>query len=454
MLSMTKTAKTRTSHPWISPGVRFGEFASRSVIFWLVLLTIHRGTNGQESAIGASEGVPVVNWTEARSVVGRTAIVGGQVVDVGATQDKHIHFINFSKQDRSAFKLVIFEDRRGRFPESLDQAYLNKLITVRGIVSLFNGDPQMVLASPDQIKIVDQLPESFIPTLPQVKVGPEITVATYNILNLFDGYDDPYFNDETTPEKPREDLLRVAAVLKEINADVVAFQEVESRGYLRKFLDVFAPELGYRDIVHFEGNDTRGIDVCVATRVPVGRVVSHRHLAFPGPAGPHSRFNRDLLRIELLPENGDPFEVWVVHLKSNSGGREEAEPIRLAEAREVYQLIASRLRANPDAELLVCGDFNDTYDSPTMKTIRGEDPGPPLLEPLFASLPVEQRVTYNREPYREMIDFILVSRGMARRYVANSYVIRDGSLTESGSDHNPVYCRFRAQRSPVPASGP
>jgi exonuclease III len=65
---------------------------------------------------------------------------------------------------------------------------------------------------------------------------------------------------------------------------------------------------------------------------------------------------------------------------------------------------------------------------------------------LFEQLTEQQRVTYNQEPYREMIDFILVSPGMAERYVAGSYEIRDGSLQESGSDHNPVYCRFRTRR--------
>ena len=147
----------------------------------------------------------------------------------------------------------------------------------------------------------------------------------------------------------------------------------------------------------------------------------------------------------MLPVGGDPFEVWVVHLKSNYGGRDAAEPIRLAEAQQVYKLVAARLRQNPKANLLLCGDFNDSFDSPTMKTILGSDRGPAILKPLFEQLPEPQRVTYNQEPYREMIDFILVSPAMAERYVAGSYEIRDGTLQESGSDHNPVYCRFRTK---------
>ena len=395
----------------------------------------------QDSPIGANEGVPVVSWKEAEGVVGRTAIVGGRIVDVGATGNKRIHFLNFS-EERDAFKLVIFEDSIANFPEDLAGAYRGKLVTVRGIVSLYAGNPQIVLARPDQIQVVDELPAKFLPELPSVKVGPEITFATYNVRNLFDDADDPYSHDETTATKPREELVRVAAVIREINADVIAFQEVESRGYLRRFLEVFVPEMGYEHIVHYEGNDLRGIDVCLASRVPIGRVVSHRHMRFRGPDGQSRKFNRDLLRIELRPDHGTPFEAWLVHLKSNHGGREAAEPIRLAEAQKVHQLIAARLRQSPNTDLIVCGDFNDTYDSATMRTIVGGESGAPILKPLFDDIPTSNRITYNREPHRSMIDFILVSPGMASRYVAGSYTIRNGSLQESGSDHNPVYCRF------------
>jgi endonuclease/exonuclease/phosphatase family metal-dependent hydrolase len=400
-----------------------------------------------EQAIGPNEGVPVVPWADARQVLGRTAIVAGKIVDVGATPNGRVSFLNFSKTDRAAFKCIIFDDRIGNFPKPLKQHYENKLVTVRGIVTLYAGNPQIVLASPDQIQFVDRLPSRFMPDLPNIKVGSQFTIATFNILNLFDDVDDPYFQDETTKAKPREEMLRVAAVLRELNADVVAFQEVESRGFLKRFLDVFVPELGYRTIVHYEGNDQRGIDVCLASRIPVGRVVSHRHLRFEGPDGDGYRFNRDLLRVEMTPQNGDPFEVWVLHLKSNSGGRDASEPIRLAEARQVYKLVAARLKEDPNASLLLCGDFNDSFESPTLKTILGTDQGPPILEPLFGQVPEQNRVTYNREPYRSMIDFILVSPKMAQRYVADSYDIRDGTMQESGSDHNPVSCRFRTKAS-------
>ena len=408
------------------------------------LLVICSVAPAQEAAIGRNEGVPIVSWKDAADVVGRTAVVTGKIVNVGATKNNKIHFINFSESDRDAFKLVIFEDTIGNFPADLRDAYLNKLVTVRGIVTLYSGNPQIVLARPDQIKVVDKLPAVFMPSLPRVRVGNDIVFATYNLRNLFDDVDDPYFNDETTQAKPRDELVRVAAILREINADVIAFQEVESRGYLKRFLEVFVPDMGYKNVVHYEGNDLRGIDVCLASRAPIGRVISHRHLWFVGPDGKSRKFNRDLLRIEILPSGGTPFEAWVLHLKSNHGGREAAEPIRLAEARQVYKLVGARLRQNPQADLIVCGDFNDVFDSATIRTIMGAGQADrkPILRALFNKVPEDQRITYNREPHRSMIDFILVSPSMARRYVPNSYRIRNGTLEESGSDHNPVYCKF------------
>ena len=406
---------------------------------------------GQEvaPAIGPDEGVPVVGWQDADQVVGRRATVAGKIVDVGHTD--RIHFLNFS-DDRAAFKLVIFSENSANFPQSLEEAYLGKLVSVTGIVTLYAGNPQIVLRQADQIKIVDSLPASFVPEFPSIEVGDVLTIGTYNLLNLFDGVDDPYFNDESTPAKPREEMVRVAAVLREINADIVAFQEVESRGYLQRFLDVFVPELGYRHIVHYEGNDLRGINVCLVSRVPIGRVVSHRHLRFPDATGKWRAFNRDLLRVEVLPRRGDPFEIWVVHLKSNSGGRADAEPIRLAEANQVRKLVESRLRQNPNADFLICGDFNDLVDSPTVTTIMGQGAGSMSLKTLFESIPPEQRITYNRDPYQEMIDFILVSPGMASRYIPDSYQIRRGTLEESGSDHNPVVCQFLAHKAVRQAS--
>ncbi len=393
------------------------------------------------AGLGSEEGLPVVPWDQAGRVKGRMAIVYGQVFHIGHA--KTIHFINFSRE-RGKFTAVVFDKAlKKSFEGKLEDAYLNKRIKIRGVVSEFKGEPQIVVSHPDQIVVVDKFPEMTIPDIKTVRPGNELVVGTFNIKNLFDNEDDPYHNDETTETKPRDDMKRAANVIRDMDCDVLALQEVENRGYLERFINSMLPEMGYRHIVLYEGNDGRGIDVCVISRVPVGEVVSNRHRVFPAVDGGQQRFNRDLLMVELEPENGDPFEMWVVHLKSNSGGKPQNEPIRLGECNEIRRIIESELSEDPDSAFVLCGDFNDTFETKTIQTILGSKGSSTSLIPLIKDIPEGDRITYNREPHRSMIDFLLCSPAMAKRYVKGTAKVRLSEESESGSDHNPVFCRFR-----------
>ncbi|MCA9266545.1 MAG: endonuclease/exonuclease/phosphatase family protein, partial [Planctomycetales bacterium] len=358
-------------------------------LLFLVLSCSFTTVHG-DSPIGDDEARPRLPWQDAGAVIGKLAFIHGTIISVGHTQ--RVHFLDFSKDDRSAFTVVVFAEALSDFPQSLEQMYADKLIEVRGVVSLYAGSPQIVVSSPSQIRVLEQPPQRFLPPQFDVEVGSEITIASYNVENLFDGHDDPYRHDESTPAKPRQDIERFAAVLREVNADVLALQEVETRGYLQRFLDVVVPDLGYQHVVHFEGNDTRGIDVCLVSRVPVGKVTSLRHLQFPGPDGKDYSFQRDLLQVELVPSGGTPWEMWIVHLKSNSGGRDAAEPIRQAEARCLREQLDRRLQQDPNAAVIVCGDFNDSWESASLQTIVGS--GDRMLQTGCFELPIDQRISY------------------------------------------------------------
>ncbi len=88
---------------------------------------------------------------------------------------------------------------------------------------------------------------------------------------------------------------------------------------------------------------------------------------------------------------------------------------------------------------MICGDFNDTWDSKPVKIIRGE--GERELKSFFQELPKET-ATFNKKPHISMIDFILCSPAVAKRYVAKSYRVIPGSPETTGSDHNPVIAQF------------
>lgn len=387
-----------------------------------------------ESPISEFEGLSIVGWSDAAKVVGTTAIVTGKIVDVG--KSGRVNFLNFDSKRRDVFKIVVFDANLRNFPKSLDEMYHEKLIAVRGRVSLYRDVPQIEVTSASQIRIVRKLPATRIIERTKRKLTKRVRIATLNTRNLFDDQDDPYFQDETTPAKPRVELVRLADTIKEIDADAIALQEVESRGYLKLFNDVFLEDMSY-EVVHYAGNDQRGSGLAVLSRIPIGGVVSHRHRRFVDSHGKSRRFSRDLLCVELLHPAAPSFEVWVTHLKSKRDGPAKTEPQRLAETTEIRRILNEHLQIKPNNRILLVGDFNDTLESnPLQNLMHGGQ-----LRNFTERLPVDS-VTYTLPPHQAMIDFIFASPAAAKGYVSNSYRIMGQSLQQSGSDHNAVIAEF------------
>jgi endonuclease/exonuclease/phosphatase family metal-dependent hydrolase len=408
-----------------------------------LLLALSAAVALAQPQLNPAENRPQVPWQEARQFIGEFAYVSGKVINVNTVGK--ITFINFDARQPRRFTGVVFNDKLTNFPRPPKEMYQGQIVRIGGVVSTFKDQPQIVVTEPSQIEVLDELPPKRLPPeAPRQEGTPgQLVVATYNMFNLFDDHDDPYRVDEETRIKPRAELDRLARSIQQLNADVIAVSEVENRDYLQRFVDVLLPNMGYEHVVLFEGNDLRGIDVGLISRVPIGPVKSHRHLTFDGPDGDRRRFGRDVLVATLEPPDAPPVDVWVVHLKSNAGGREAAEPFRLAEAREVRRLIDAELAHNAESRFIVTGDFNDTPESQTISTIVGADSG--ALWSVATDLPDPQLVTYNTKPYRSMIDFILCSPAMRRQYVPGSTRIPQGSIEATGSDHNPVAATFRLE---------
>jgi endonuclease/exonuclease/phosphatase family metal-dependent hydrolase len=395
--------------------------------------------------IAADEARPLVSWNDAGRVVGSVAFVSGRVA--GIRQPRGMTLIDFFDEKPAAFTGVIRQADYGKFPAKPADLYRDKILRIRGLVTTYRGVPQIAITSPNQVEILDALPETQQPakTLPTAAAD-RIRFAEYNVLNLFDADDDPYHADEATPTKPRAELEALANSIRSLNADVIALEEVENRGYLERFLEVFLKDMGYQDVVLFEGNDRRGIDVALVSRIPIGPVESNRHCTFPGPDGKPIHFARDVIEVTVEPTNAPSFEVWVVHLQSNSQGREYAEPIRLAEARQIRRMLDEDFQRDTKARIVLTGDFNDTWDSETMKTIVGE--GSTSMWSAASDHEGELPDTYNQGRYHSMIDFVLCSPAMAKQYVPRSFHVVPGSPESSGSDHNPVAVEFSLQTAP------
>ncbi len=397
-----------------------------------------------QAAITPQERVPVISWADARAYMNREVFVIGKVAV--AKRTKTMFFLNFTPPFRGTLTIAIRAADAKAFETPPDKAFADKVIKVHGWITEFKGAPEILVTRPEQITILpDDAPlptgtGASEPATRPVRDVSVITVATFNVENLYDAWDDPYSNDESTPVKSRADLEKLARVIRDIDADVLSVDEVENRGILEDFNRIFLKDMGYT-VVLFEGNDVRGIDVALLTRLPVGPVTSYRHLRFQTDAGEPQHFRRDLLRVRLDPPGAAPMDVFLVHLKSKEGADDTGLPIRMAEAKTARGILDEILARDPNARFVVCGDFNDLPDSEPLRIFLGA--GPTALRSFHEELPADQRVTYNKEPYRSMIDFILCSPAMAKCYVPGSFRIVQGTEETIGTDHNPVIVKFK-----------
>lgn len=393
-----------------------------------------------DDVLPAEAGIPVVDWKDAANHMDQEVIVQGRIVQ--ARNIGKICFLNFD--GARTFTAVVHSPNYKNFPTPPEQLYGGKIVRIRGVISAYRGKPQVEVSRAEQVTILEK--ELPIEPAAEKKVhafNGTVTVATFNVLNLFDDHDDPYHADEGTPAKPKAELERLAATIRALNADVLALQEIENRGYLERFNAALLSDLGYEHVVCFDSNDRRGIDCAVLSRLPVGPVTSWRHLRFSDGSGGEMSYNRDLLQVRIEPPDCPDFDLFVVHFKSKRGGATETERYRVAECTRTREILSGMLKKDADARFLICGDFNDTWDSKPLKALMGD--GAMALVDFTKELP-EKASSYNRLNNDSVIDFIFASPAMAKMHEPGSYKIIPGTVESAGSDHNPVVTRFRLRK--------
>jgi len=253
-----------------------------------------------------------------------------------------------------------------------------------------------------------------------------VRLATWNLHDLFDTQDDPYDDEVRTRARLEADLEARARVLRELDADLLAVQEVETGELLQEL----ARRTGYEQVVLLEGNDVqRGIDVGLLSRIPLQGSRTHVADRLPRTRGtsPQSRFSRDCLEVHVAVPGG--LVLLINHFKSQAFGGRRSEALRLAQARRVREIALER----GQVPLAVLGDLNADPDSLSLAPLKH----PPFLDPLDA-LPREGRVTWRRGRQASALDYILLNPALARRVAPGSVRILDGGAVQAASDHRPV----------------
>ncbi len=278
-------------------------------------------------------------------------------------------------------------------------------------------------------------------------------VATYNLESYLD------IPTETRGAKPPEAKTTVRDTILTLKPDILALQEMGRTNALLELqagLKGAGLDLPYWE--HVSGFDTN-IHLAILSKFPFAARKPHTRDVFL-LSGRRFRVSRGFGEVDIQITPGYTLTLLVAHLKSRRAVPQADETeLRVEEAKVLREKIDARLAANPEANLVVVGDFNDTKDSESIKTVMGKgklklvDTRPPEhngdAPVAVESVARERAITwthfYGADDTYSRVDFILLSRGLAREWVTNqTYVL---NLPDWGlaSDHRPVVATFRAE---------
>ena len=327
----------------------------------------------------------------------------------------------------------------------------------------------------------------FLLALLTLAQGIDVKIASYNVENLFDMQNDGNEYEQYIPntawgwndEMHRTKLANTSKVMKDIGADIIGLQEIESETALKELKAQLNRDGLYYQYYAFAKKRNSAVAVAILSKYPIKSALSH--------SVSQSRAYRDILEVKI-DIDGKPLRIFVNHWKSKSG----PESMRIESAKVLKYLI----NATEDP-FVVLGDLNSDYEAyktfarsrkhndtdgktginHILKTI-DEDEKPityatlrdnsAYLYNLWYDLPIQDRWSHEFRGQNEALDNMIISSAMIDgegiEYVKGSFKRFDPPylfyknkpyrwqqsrkkpkhhLGEGYSDHLPIIATFR-----------
>lgn len=272
-----------------------------------------------------------------------------------------------------------------------------------------------------------------------------LSVMDWNLHDYFDTvYDNP---DEIVLSSADYKGKRagIGAVINALAPDIVMVAEIETKHILD---DLNSAELGsaYVDTELFEGNDPRGINVGLLSKVMPDKVVSHKDDNFTkiGTNGPVYRYSRDCLEVHLT-WNGRHMAFLGVHFKAKTAPDDPDK--RLAEAQHTRAIADDIVKSDPSAAVIILGDYNDEPGSDPVNAVAGADPT--LFVDAADFVPTSERYSFVYSGTPQLIDHQMGNPLAAKLLDPSTVVIKHGvgvdDKTKYASDHAPIYAVYQVQ---------
>ncbi|WNB90752.1 DUF6359 domain-containing protein [Bacillus sp. NEB1478] len=121
----------------------------------------------------------------------------------------------------------------------------------------------------------------------------------------------------------------------------------------------------------------------------------------------------------------------------------KSEEQRLKIASIVNGFVKDVKKEDPNAKVVLLGDFNDFEFTPTLQTVKGNE-----MTSMIEEVPFKERYTYSYQGNAQVLDHILVSNNMAKKTKVDIVHINSQFMEEHGraSDHDPVMIQVKLDK--------
>ena len=277
--------------------------------------------------------------------------------------------------------------------------------------------------------------------------GGSFRVATYNVENYLD---QP--TESRRVVKPPEARAKIRESIVAMSPDVIALEEMGTTSALQELRGALrADGLDFPFWEHVGGADTN-IHLAVLSRLPILARRAHTNDQFVLD-GRRFFVSRGFAELDIQAATNFTFTLIAAHLKSKlpSPAADEAEE-RFAEAGVLRGILDEHFKKNPDARLIVLGDFNDLKNSAPVREIIGHGKfkladtrpaehngdkifaGPPYFEPRNLAW----TYFYGGDDTYSRIDYILLSPALKKNWRPEETFIPTIPNWGVGSDHRPI----------------
>ena len=265
-------------------------------------------------------------------------------------------------------------------------------------------------------------------SMAQVPDFKQVRIVSYNVENLFDCVDDSLTNDAEylgggirgwNYERYKTKLEHISKVIVNIgeweNPAIIGLCEIESEKCMRDLTRYSGLQNLHYKYIHYESPDPRGVDVAMLYQPEVFQPIQSKAVHVKFKSQPNAT-TRDILYVEGKLYHSDTLHIYVCHFPSRLGGELESEDKRIQAAETLRQHTDSIFKTNPDARIIIMGDFNDyPTDKSIKQTLNAQNPLNNLKFKLFnLAYPLQEKGYGSHKHNGEwgMLDQIIVSESL------------------------------------------